>query len=104
MSRKSSRACACALMLAAVACVQSEHDREQKAALRVREQAATRESEPVQRVTTPPDPHRILYHAPTDLSDTNARMTNAAIVGIEKMPKPTEPAKHSEPPPVKPPR
>lgn len=95
-------ACACALVLAASACVQSEQDRERTAALRAREEASTRESETVQRVTTPQDPHRILYHAPTDLSDTNARLTNAAIVGIEKVPRPTEPSVRSGPPPVKP--
>jgi len=103
MSRRSTAACACALMLAAAACVQSERDRERKAALRVREQATTRQSETVERVRTPQDPHRILYHAPTDLSDTNARATNAAIVGIEKVPQPTEPSVHSGQPPVKPP-
>ena len=90
-------------MLATAACVQSEHDRERSAALRVREQAITRESETFARVTTPQDPHRVLYHPPTDLSDTNARLTNAAIVGIAKVPQPTEPSVHSGPPPVKPP-
>jgi hypothetical protein len=39
---------------------------------------------------SPQDPHRILYHAPTALSDTSARLTNARIVGIEKVPQPAE--------------
>lgn len=103
MPRRVPWACACVLLFAAAACVQSEGDRERKAALRVREQASTRASETVERVSTPQDPHRILYHPPTDLSDTNARLTNAAIVGIAKAPQPTEPTVQSAPPPVKPP-
>jgi hypothetical protein len=92
------------LMLSVTSCRESANDRARKAASRAREQASIRESETVHRVTTPQDPHRILYHAPTDLSDTNARLTNAPIVGIEKVPEPTEPAVHSGAPPVKPPR
>jgi len=95
--------CALALVLAAASCMESANDRARRAAARARDQASIRESEEVRRVTTPQDPHRILYHAPTDLSDTNARLTNAAIVGIDKVPEPTEPSAHSAPPPVKPP-
>lgn len=92
------------LAVRASSCRESASDRARKAAARSREEASARESETVRRAATPQDPHRILYHAPTDLSDTNARLTNAPIVGIEKVPQPTEPAAHSGPPPVKPPR
>jgi hypothetical protein len=95
---------AVAFVLPLTSCRESANDRARKAASRAREQASTRESETVRRVTTSQDPHRIVYHAPDDLSDTNARLTNAAIVGIEKVPEPTEPSVHSGPPPVKPPR
>jgi hypothetical protein len=92
------------LLLAVVSCRESATDRARKATLRARAEASTRESEVVQRVTSPQDPHRLVYHAPDDLSDTSARLTNAPIVGIEKMPQPTEPAVHSGPPPEKKPR
>ena len=92
------------LLLAVVSCRESATDRARKATLRARAEASTRESEIVQRVTSPQDPHRLVYHAPDDLSDTSARLTNAPIVGIEKMPQPTEPAVHSGPPPEKKPR
>jgi hypothetical protein len=92
------------LVLPTISCSESASDRARKAAARVHTEASTRESETVRRVTTPQDPHRILYHAPDDLSDSSARLTNAAIVGLEKVPQPTEPAVHSGPPPVKPPR
>jgi hypothetical protein len=92
------------LVLPAASCRESANARARKAATRAREQASTRESEAVQRATTPQDPHRILYHAPDDLSDTSARLTNAPIVGIEKVPRPTEPAAHSGSPRVKAPR
>ena len=92
------------LALPVASCRESANDRAREAAARARAAASTRESETVQRAMSPQDPHRIVYHAPTDLSDTNARLTNAPIVGIEKVPEPTEPAVHSGPPPVKPPR
>jgi hypothetical protein len=92
------------LVLLTTSCSESANDRARNAASRARAQASTRESETVQRVTTPQDSHRILYHSPDDLSDTNARLTNAPIVGIAKAPQPTEPVVHSGPPPVKPPR
>jgi len=72
-------------------CRESAYDRARKAESRARTEASTRESEVVQRVMTPQDPHRLVYHAPTDLSDTNARLTNAPIAGIEKVPQPVEP-------------
>jgi hypothetical protein len=93
------------LLLLAVSvssCRESANDRARKATLRARAEASTRESEVVRRVTTPEDPHRLVYHAPTDLSATSARLTNAPIVGIEKVPQPTEPSVHSGPPPAKP--
>ena len=90
------------LLLAVFSCRESANDRARKANLRARAEASTRESEVVRRVTAPQDPHRLVYHAPTDLSDTSARLTNAPIVGIEKMPQPTEPAVHSGPAPEKP--
>src|SRR3569623_1463500 len=90
------------LLLEVFSCKESANDRARKAALRARAEASTRESEVVQRVTTPQDPHRIVYHAPDDLSDTSARLTNAPIVGIEKKPQPTEPSVHSGPPPETP--
>jgi hypothetical protein len=93
-----------ALVVVASACSQSASDRARKAALRARDEASARESETVQRLATPQDPHRILYHAPTDLSYANAQRTGAAIVGIDKVPQPTEPPVHSGAPPVKPPR
>ena len=92
------------LLLAASSCSESADDRARHAAMRVRTQASTRESETVQRVTTPPDAHRILYHAPTDLSDTSARLTNAPIAGIEKTSQPKKPSEHSNAPSAKPPR
>ena len=92
------------LVLPTISCSESANDRARRAAARARAEASTRESETVRRVTTPQDPHRILYHAPDDLSDSSARLTNAPIVGIEKVPQPTEPTAHSGPPPVKPPR
>ena len=92
------------LLLAVVSCRESATDRARKATLRARAEASTRESEVVQRVTSPQDPHRLVYHAPDDLSDTSARLTNAPIVGIERMPQPTEPAVHSGSPPEKKPR
>jgi hypothetical protein len=92
------------LVLPTTSCSESANDRARRADSRARTQASTRESETVRRVTTPQDPHRILYHAPDDLSDSNARLTNAPIVGIAKVPQPTEPAVHSGSPPVKPPR
>jgi hypothetical protein len=95
---------ALALMLAASSCAQSAEERAHKATIRTRDEVSTRESETVRRVSTPPDPPRIIYHAPDDLSDSSARMTNATIVGIEKAPQPAEPQVHSGPPPVKPPR
>jgi hypothetical protein len=91
-------------MLFASACSQSADDRAQRAERRVRSLASTRESETVKRVTAPDDPHRLVYHAPDDLSDSSARRTNATIVGLTKVPQPTEPAVHSGPPPVKPPQ
>ncbi len=78
------------LLLAASSCTESANDRARKAESRARAEASTRESEVVQRVTTPQDPHRLIYHAPTDLSDTTARLTNAPIAGIEKVPQPAE--------------
>jgi hypothetical protein len=78
------------LLLAALSCTESANDRARKAELRARAEASTRESEVVQRAISPQDPHRILYHAPTDLSDTSARLTDARIVGIEKVPQPAE--------------
>jgi len=96
--------CALALMLAASACAQSEDDRARAAALRAREEASTRESEVVARVSTPRDPHRILYHAPTDLSDTSAKRTGATIEGLAKAPQATKPAPRGGSPPPTPPR
>lgn len=90
------------LVLAASACTESASDRARKEAARARGEASTRESETVQRASTPGDSHRILYHAPTDLSATNARATNAPIVGIQQEPQPTESSAHAGPPPVKP--
>jgi hypothetical protein len=98
------RPCALVLLLAASSCSESADDRARHAALRVRTQASTRESETVQRATTPQDAHRILYHAPTDLSDTSARLTNAPIAGIEKTSQPMKPTGHSDSPPARPPR
>jgi hypothetical protein len=92
------------LVLAASSCSESANDRAREAASRAREAASTRESETVQRAATPGDPHRILYHAPTDLSDSSARATNAAIVGIQQVPKPAQPPAHAASPPAKPPR
>jgi hypothetical protein len=91
------------LVLAASSCSESANDRAREAASRAREAASTRESETVQRAATPGDPHRILYHAPTDLSDSSARATNAAIVGIQQVPKRGQPP-HAGSPPAKPPR
>jgi ABC-type Fe3+-hydroxamate transport system substrate-binding protein len=91
-----------ALMVAAAGCTQSAGERARKTAAREREEASTRESEMVRRVSTPQDPHRILYEAPDGLSDSNAIRTNATIVGVNKVPQPTEPAVQSGPPPVKP--
>ena len=85
------------LLLAVLSCRESATDRARKATLRASAEASTRESEVVQRVTTPQDPHRLVYHAPTDLSDTSARLSNAPIVGTERKPQPTEPAVHSGP-------
>ncbi len=84
-------------------CEQSADDRSRRAGIRVKEEASTRESETVQRLTTPQDPHRILYHAPNDLSDSNAIRTNATLVGENRVPQPTEPSVHSGAPPEKPP-
>jgi hypothetical protein len=92
------------LLLATSSCRESADDRARHAALRVRTEASTRESETVQRVTTPQDARRILYHAPTDLSATNARLTNAPIAGIEKTSQPIQPTEHSGSSPAKPPR
>jgi hypothetical protein len=91
-------------ILEMASCAQSADDRARKAGLRAREQSSTRESETVRRAMSPHDPHRLLYHAPDDLSDSSARETRAAIVGIEKVPQPTKPAVHSGSPPLKPPR
>jgi hypothetical protein len=88
----------------AASCSESANDRAREAASRAREAASTRESETVQRASTPGDPHRILYHAPTDLSDSSERATNAAIVGIQQVPKPPQPPAHAGSPPAKPPR
>jgi hypothetical protein len=92
------------MVLAASSCMESANERAQEAASRARTQASTRESETVQRASTPGDPHRILYHAPTDLSETSARATNAAIVGIQHQPQPTEQSADSGSGRVKPPR
>ena len=92
---------ALALMLVASSCVQSADDRARAASLRARDEASTRESEVVKRVSTPPDPHRILYHATTDLSDSNARRTGATIVGLEQVPPRAEPLTHLDSAPVK---
>ncbi len=56
-----------------VGCVQSADTRAERAAAREREQAPVRASLTVQRVTIPRDSGRILYDAPTDLSDTTRR-------------------------------
>ena len=102
MSRSLARwSFALALIAVAASCAQSAEDRAQRAALRVKEQATTRESEEVRRLATPQIPQRILYHAPTDLSDSNAVKMNATIVGENRVPQPTEPAVHSGAPPEK---
>jgi Flp pilus assembly protein TadB len=93
---------ALALMVAAAACTQSAESRERTAARRARDEASTRESETVRRASTPHVPNRLIYDAPTSLSDSNARRTGATIVGVEKELQPTEPSVHSGPPPVKP--
>ncbi len=92
------------MVLAASSCRESAHERAQKAALRARAEAGTRESETVQRASTPGDAQRILYHAPTDLSETNARATNAAIVGIQQVQQPAESSADTGPRRGKPPR
>jgi hypothetical protein len=92
------------MILAASSCRESADDRSREMASRVREHASTRESETVQRASTPGDPHRILYHAPTDLSETSARATNAAIVGIRQAPEPAQRPADSSASRVKPPR
>jgi hypothetical protein len=93
---------ALALTIAAAACAQSADSRERNAAQRARDEASTRASETVRRASTPQVPNRLLYDAPTSLSDSNARRTRATIVGLDKLPQPTEPATQSGPPPVKP--
>jgi hypothetical protein len=97
-------ASAFAFLIAAAACAQSADSRERTAAQRARDQASTRASEIVQRAATPRVPNRLLYDAPTSLSDSNARRTGATIVGVNKLPQPTEPSTHSGPPPVRPQR
>lgn len=57
-------------LAAASGCVQSAEKRAKRASARAREAAHVRASPTVQRVTIPPDSGRILYDAPTDLSDT----------------------------------
>jgi Flp pilus assembly protein TadB len=90
------------LMVAAAACAQSADSRARSAARRERNEASIRASETVQRAATPQVPNRILYDAPTSLSDSNARRTGAAIVGLDKQPQPMEPAVHSASPSEKP--
>ena len=91
-----------ALVLVAASCAQSANDRARKAELRAREEASVRASETVQHAAAPQDPHRLLYHAPDDLSIASARRTGAMIVGIDTLPQPTEPSVHSGAPPEKP--
>jgi hypothetical protein len=62
-----------ALVGVAIACGQSAEDRARSAAARASAEASVRESATVQRLTTPQDSGRILYDAPTDLSDTSTR-------------------------------
>jgi triphosphoribosyl-dephospho-CoA synthetase len=92
------------LALIASACGESANERAHEAALRVRAQAGTRESESVPRASTPADAHRILYHAPTDLSETSARATNAAIYGLQQLPPSAKSSADAGAPRVAPPR
>jgi Tfp pilus assembly protein PilX len=92
------------MALTASACRESANERAHAAALRVRAEAGTRESETVQRASTPADAHRILYHAPTDLSETSARATNAAIYGLQQLPPSAKSSADAGAPRVAPPR
>ncbi|MDB4911473.1 MAG: hypothetical protein JWO39_2296 [Gemmatimonadetes bacterium] len=93
---------AVALTIALAGCAQSAESRQRTAVRRERDEASTRASETVQRLATPQAPNRLIYDKPTSLSDSNARLTKATIVGVDKLPQPTEPATQSGPPPVKP--
>ncbi len=64
-------------LAAASGCVQSAEKRAERASARAREAAAVRESPTVQRVMIPRDSGRVLYDAPTDLSDTATRAAKA---------------------------
>lgn len=95
---------ALALTVVAAACAQSAESRARTAARRARDESSTRASETVLRAAAPLAPNRLVYDKPTSLSDSNARLTKATIVGVDTLPQPTEPATHSGPPPVKPQR
>ena len=72
--RRELKSCIAVVALASAAgCVQSAEKRAERAATREREQSPVRASPTVQRVTIPRDSGRILYDAPTDLSDTTTR-------------------------------
>ncbi|MEO7039259.1 MAG: hypothetical protein ABI186_04420 [Candidatus Elarobacter sp.] len=77
MRRKLVGLTALLLLAAASGCVQSAEKRAERASAREREAAAVRESPTVRRVMIPRDSGRILYDAPTELSDTAARRAAA---------------------------
>ncbi|MDQ2930589.1 MAG: hypothetical protein M3Y05_07225 [Gemmatimonadota bacterium] len=64
-------------LTAASGCVQSAEKRAERASARASEAAPVRASPTVQRVMIPPDSGRLLYDAPTDLSDTTTRAAKA---------------------------
>jgi hypothetical protein len=61
------------LVAIAMGCTQSAEDHARSAAARASAEEIVRESATVQRLMTPQDSGRILYDAPTDLSDTSTR-------------------------------
>lgn len=67
------RAAALALVGIAMGCGQSADDRARHASARASDEANVHESATVQRLMTPRDSGRVLYDAPTELSDTSTR-------------------------------
>ncbi len=83
MRRELAMLAALAALGGAEGCVQSANNRAERASERAREEAPVRASPTVQRVMIPPDSGRLLYDAPTDLSDSAARRAAARLAKVE---------------------
>ncbi|MBA2683637.1 MAG: hypothetical protein H0U66_03995 [Gemmatimonadaceae bacterium] len=79
MRRELVACAAIAALLGGEGCVQSASKRAERASVRAKEAAPVRATPTVQRVTIPRDSGRILYDAPTDLSDSAAHRAAAQL-------------------------